>query len=67
MMNSIFPPDIYVKDTGTEKGRGAFAARRFDKGEVVEECPVIILYKPFKDEQPKRKNMKYLKLYYINY
>ncbi len=43
----IEPPRVYVKDTGTPKGRGVFAARRFDAGEVVEECPVILFRKPY--------------------
>ncbi len=34
---------LYVKDTGTPKGRGVFAARDFNEGELVEECPVIVM------------------------
>jgi SET domain-containing protein len=41
------PPSVYVKDTGTPKGRGVFAARAFGAGEVVEECPVVLLRKPY--------------------
>jgi uncharacterized protein len=41
------PPDVYVKDTGTPKGRGVFAARRFSPGETVEECPVVLFRKPY--------------------
>ena len=37
----LTPPSVYVKDTGTPKGRGAFAARSFAKDEVVEVCPVV--------------------------
>ena len=37
----ILPPDVYVGDTGTPKGRGAFAARAFRAGELVEACPVV--------------------------
>lgn len=33
---------LYVKETGTLKGRGVFAARRFSKGELVEVAPVIV-------------------------
>lgn len=33
---------LYVKDTGTTKGRGVFAARRFSLGEPVEVAPVIV-------------------------
>jgi SET domain-containing protein len=36
------PPSVYVKDTGTAKGRGAFALRDFTAGEVIEVCPVVI-------------------------
>ena len=43
----IEPPRVYVRDTGTPKGRGVFAARRFGAGEVVEECPVILFKKPY--------------------
>jgi hypothetical protein len=41
------PPSIYINDTGTPKGRGVFAARRFAAGEVVEECPVVLIKKPY--------------------
>ncbi len=44
---AITPPSVYVKDTGTPKGRGVFAARGFTAGETVEECPVILLRKPY--------------------
>jgi SET domain-containing protein len=36
------PPSVYIKDTGTEKGRGVFAAKAFANGEIVEICPVIL-------------------------
>lgn len=39
----IYPPDVYVRDTGTEKGRGIFAARAFSQHELVEVCPVVVL------------------------
>lgn len=32
-----------IRDTGTVKGRGAFATRDIAAGEVVEVCPVLIL------------------------
>lgn len=38
----IEPPNIYIKDTGTVKGRGAFAAKDFASGEIVEVCPVVL-------------------------
>ena len=44
---ALRPPSVYVKDTGTPKGRGVFAARAFTAGEVVEECPVVLLRKPY--------------------
>lgn len=39
----ITPPDVYVADTGTAKGRGVFAARNFRSGEVIELAPVLVL------------------------
>lgn len=36
-------PDVVVRDTGTVKGRGVYAARDFRCGELVEECPVILV------------------------
>lgn len=44
---AIKPPSVYVRDTGTPKGRGVFAARAFTAGEVVEECPVVLFRKPY--------------------
>ena len=38
----IEAPSVYVRDTATSKGRGAFAARAFDAGETVERCPVVL-------------------------
>ena len=37
----IEPPAVYIKDTGTVRGRGVFAARAFKQGEVVEFAPVV--------------------------
>jgi len=39
----IDPVSAYVKDTGTARGRGVFAARSFKAGETVETCPVIVV------------------------
>src|ERR1700731_2221922 len=39
---SIQIPQICIRNTGTEKGRGAFALRAFASGEVIEVCPVIV-------------------------
>jgi hypothetical protein len=40
-------PDVCIRDTGTPKGRGAFASRNLLQGEVVAECPVILFKPPF--------------------
>jgi len=42
----INPPNVYVADTGTRKGRGVFAARSFQTGELVEVSPVIVIPNP---------------------
>jgi hypothetical protein len=34
---------LYVKDTGTARGRGVFASRRFRKSELIEVAPVIVI------------------------
>ncbi len=39
---TVHPPGVYVKDTGTAKGRGAYAARAHVEGELVEACPVVL-------------------------
>jgi len=52
-MSPIYPAEVIVKDTGTIKGRGVFALRDFAKGEVVEQCPVIILLRAY-DQLPPR-------------
>ena len=44
---ALNPPNVYVRDTGTPKGRGVFAARPFGAGELVEVCPVILLRRPY--------------------
>jgi len=38
----ITPAAVYVRDTGTAKGRGAYAARAHAAGELIEACPVIL-------------------------
>lgn len=38
-----------VRHTGTTKGRGVFAPRDIDQGEVVELCPAIVIRVPFDD------------------
>ncbi len=57
MINTIHAADVYIKDTGTIKGRGAFAKRDFAEGEIVEQCPVIILLRPFEQLPPRLKTM----------
>ncbi len=39
---NITPPSVCVKDTGTSRGRGAYALRAYTNGETVELCPVIL-------------------------
>lgn len=38
-----------VKDTGTSMGRGIFANRSIEEGEIIEICPLIKLATPYKD------------------
>ena len=57
MINTIHSADIYVKDTGTIKGRGAFANRDFAEGDIVEQCPVIILLRPYDQLPPRLKTV----------
>jgi hypothetical protein len=42
-MKRIHPPDVYVAETLTGKGRGVFAGRDFREAEVVEIAPVIVI------------------------
>ncbi len=48
-MKRIISPDVYVEDTGTEKGRGVFAKRNFTQDELIEAAPVLVLFKPFQE------------------
>ena len=41
----------YVRDTGTVRGRGVYAARDIEPGEIVEVCPVLFVGSRF-DELP---------------
>jgi hypothetical protein len=45
---ATFPklPNVEIRDTGTPKGRGAFALQAFQLGAVVEVCPVIVFQCP---------------------
>jgi hypothetical protein len=38
----VASPSVYVRQTGTTKGRGVFAARAHAEGETVELCPVVL-------------------------
>lgn len=42
-------PAVYISDTGTDLGRGAYAERNFFPRDVVEVCPVILLHYPIKE------------------
>jgi len=59
MISTFHSPDIYIKETGTIKGRGAFANRDFVEGEVVEQCPVIILLRHFESLPPRIKTIAF--------
>ena len=39
---SIVAPSVYVKETGTQRGRGGYASRSHVAGELVETCPVLL-------------------------
>jgi SET domain-containing protein len=54
---ALRPPSVYVKDTGTPRGRGVFAGRAFGAGEVVEECPVVLLRKTYEGLHKELKTM----------
>lgn len=47
MPTKITPPSVYIKDTGTPKGHGVFAARTFHPGETVEICPIVLFDESF--------------------
>lgn len=43
-MKNVIREKIYVKDSGiANAGRGVFAGRKINKGEIVEICPIIEL------------------------
>lgn len=48
---ATFPmlPNIENRDTGTPKGRGAYALQAFQPDDVVEICPVIVFQCPYDD------------------
>ena len=55
MTNSLFPPETYIKDTGTIKGKGVYANRNYAIGDIIEVSPVIILFAPYSTLPPKLK------------
>jgi hypothetical protein len=43
-MNTLMTrPDLCIRDTGPERGRGVFALRRFAADELVEAAPILVL------------------------
>lgn len=42
-MLTVFPPAVFVQETGTRKGRGVYASRSYQPGEVVEISPVLLI------------------------
>ena len=45
-MPRLTPPNVYVRDSESGKGRGVFTARRFRAGDVVEIAPVVVVPAP---------------------
>jgi SET domain-containing protein len=43
------PPRVYAAETGTDLGRGVFAADAFQKGEVIEIAPIVPLNANYQD------------------
>lgn len=41
---TVHAPAVCVRDTGTPKGRGAYATRAFAAGELVEACPALLFH-----------------------
>ena len=46
-MPTAHQSNLLVRDTGTIKGRGVYAARAHAQGEIVESCPVILFTATF--------------------
>ena len=46
---AIHPADAFIAHTKSDKGLGAYAARVFKAGEVVEVCPVIVFDKKLRE------------------
>lgn len=49
MADTLYPPVTYVADTGDHRGRGVFAGRGFDEGELVERVTVVPFDCPYDD------------------
>ncbi len=45
--------EVEIRDTGTAKGLGVFALRPFNRGDLVEACPVVIFDQDDYDALPK--------------
>jgi len=58
-MEKIYPPDVYVAQSSPELGRGVFANRAFEQGELVDVCPVVILLKPLNQLPPRIQTLVY--------
>ena len=46
---TLVSPMNFVKENGTEKGRGVFAGQDYEEGSIVEESPAIILSSSYTD------------------
>ena len=49
LSSMVKPASIYITETGTALGRGVFAAKEFNPGEVVEVAPVVLVNENFQD------------------
>lgn len=55
-VTSIQPPHVTMRDTNSPRGRGVFAERGFNTGEVVETSPVILLQTDYRTLPDEMKN-----------
>jgi hypothetical protein len=46
-MSEVGLARIYVRDTGTPRGRGVFAGQELRAGELIETSPVVVIDAPF--------------------
>jgi hypothetical protein len=42
-MLTVISPAVFVQETGTSKGRGVYASRSYQPGELVETSPVLLI------------------------